>query len=662
MNGDLAETEWAPVTCPSAEWTNWPSLHAQEKSGVRRAGTPLSATQIERRVRYVNENYEVLDWPIVNSKAQVICKNKDSHTTDTGDGQTVIFIGSDDMGAVSYYCSHTHCRAGFNKEETTRLCEGFLAGDTFILPNDNVGFSQMLKGVYSALADSGAFYRRSEAYPYSMLRWKPGDEEPLPISRETMADALGKENIRFSKYKTGGALVPTIAQRETAASILAAGEARALPICEAVVKTALLVKTKNGAETVSKSYVPELRTIVIGKEDDLPQIGFEEGLKNTNELLDYWLWKEPGDRARGAAELLTPALLHGGFIERPVPAMLMLADDYAAGKTAWQIDVARIYGHSLDPHAYTKNSIGSIEEQLQGGLQRGDPFFFIDELDGTIKNTFINAFITGGDEITVRTAYSRAVTVSSKKIMVMLAGVKGFVLEAQLASRCVPIRIIKPVDSRNFFTPEGIDLKTWIIDNARRYLASIYAIIKEWVRRGAGIDRTHHSRFPIWDGTINGILSGIMNLPQATKGLDNLQEEVSNPNQKWCLDFIEALLEEGIMYRSGDDEGKIIRQTGLRQIVTNAGLEVPGVTPGLRDDALMNNQTRRIGEIIKTLPRVPQTNGREPIYSLGEFYLVQYVERDRRHNKDIKYYLFSNTIDIPRKVVQHVIMTDPSVS
>ena len=103
------------------------------------------------------------------------------------------------------------------------------------------------------------------------------------------------------------------------------------------------------------------------------------------------------------AELLTPAMLQGGFLKRPIPAMLVTADEPHAGKTLWHSVVSWAYGYEPDPHAMFQMGVGNIQEQLQHSLTKGVPFFFIDELDGTVKNTFVNAFITGGDEITVRT-------------------------------------------------------------------------------------------------------------------------------------------------------------------------------------------------------------------------------------------------------------------
>lgn len=649
------EVEWGTIfSCPAARWKNWPSLHAHEKTGTARRGTPLSPGQIEKRIRYVNENYEVLDWDLVKGKAQVTCKNKDAHTTDTGDGQTIIFIGSDDMGAVSYHCSHAHC-GDFNKEETTRLCEGFLTGETFVLPNNNVDFCAMLSVFYGALADKGSFFRASEKYPYAISRWVRGDIQTLPVLKDTLTAALGAEGIKFSKFNARGALVNAIASRETASAILAAPQASVLPIAESVSAAPMLAKTKGGAEIIGESYCPELKTIVLGKASSLPSYSYSEACALLNSLLDYWIWKEPVDRARAVAELLTPALLIGGFVPRPIPAFLMMGDLYGAGKTGWQEDVCQIYGHGVETYVLTKQNIGSIEEKLQETLLRGEPFFFVDELDGKIKSTTINAFITGGDELSVRIAFEPAARVSCTKTIILLAGVTSFVVDPQLASRTVIARIIKPASNANWYTPEGIYLKTWVREHGVEYLSAIYQIIKEWVGRGSRPDPVIRSRFPEWEKTVNGILS-MMSLPPATAGLEDLQEEVANPDQGWLPEFAKTLEDNDLLYFANDQRpGKRLSLSALRQICDHSGLEIPGVNPHLRDGVLAAIKARTLGKIISALPRVETTNSQEPLYRLGEFYLAQYSEHDTRRNKRNKSYVCCTSTQLPTQTEQYTI-------
>jgi hypothetical protein len=343
--------------------------------------------------------------------------------------------------------------------------------------------------------------------------------------------------------------------------------------------------------------------------------------------------------------LLTPALLAGGFIELPIPAFLIMADEFKAGKTAWQENVAVIYGQTLVAHVYTKNNISNIEEHFQGALLRGDPFFFVDELDGTIKSTLINATITGGDETDVRIAYHPQTRVSTRKTMILLAGVKSFIIDEQLASRTIIMRIIRPASDGHYRTAEDEHLKTYIHNNALRYLASIYAVIREWIAKGAIPVKADESRFPFWERAVNGILA-MLGLPRATEGLEELQNEISNPAANWIPKLINLLEDAELLYTGEEPEiPRVLNLKNLRFLCDDEGLEIPGVNPNLRDGILEKIKSRRIGEIIASLPRANTANGVEPIYRLGEFYLAQYLLNDG--NKRAKFYLFSSVTKLP---------------
>lgn len=660
----VVELEWSELVCPSPEWKNWPRLQEKEEKEKAQSNFPvrlLSAWQAKKRRDYVDRAYEVLSWNEDYSKAHVECKNKEAHSTDTGDGQTVIFTGADARGIPSYYCSHAHCReenpeshSSFNKDETALLLAGFMGCETFVLHSQNERLDETLKDLYGHMATLGCFYRQSERMPYGILYWRLGEKEPIQLVPETLASCLGREKILFSKVNAKGRLVECLANGAQADVILGSSYAGQLPIVKAVNLKPLLVKTGQGATLCGEQYVPELETIILGKRDALPEVGFEEGLALINSLLDFWIWKDPSDRARAWAELLTPAMLQGGFLKRPVPAMLITADEMHAGKTLWHSCVSWAYGYEPDPHAHTRASIGSLEEQLQHSLSKGVPFFFIDELDGTIKNTFVNAFITGGDEITVRTAYNRFVTVSTDKLIIQLAGVKGFVIDPQLASRTIPIRIVKPAetDGYHWVWPDGTLLKTWMREASPKLLASIYAVISKWAAVGYP-EETADSRFPSWSMPINGILARVLDVPRATEGLEDIQGEVSSAASMWLPELFLILEEEGLVW-SGEGHALLLSAANIQGICSDQGIGVPGSRAELRDEALVNNQIRLIHKIIAGLPRDKETNGRDPIYRTGEHFIIQFPYRNPRNGKMAKHYVTGRSSRVPASIEKYI--------
>lgn len=657
----IVEMAWAELVCPGPEWKNWPRAYEKEKAkGEHETGSlvKLSPWQIKRRQQYVEREYEVLSWNEDFSKAQVECKNKEAHSTDTGDGQSIVFTGADSKGLVSYYCSHAHChgddpvtKTSFNKEETRELIAGFMSAETFVLHQQTEKFNETVKDLYEHMGTIGCFYRRSEGLPFGIWHWKPGMAEPMTLSQSTLTLELGEEKILFSKFNAKGNLNNCLPSKEISKSILDAGYPVALPIASSMTKRALLVKTEEGAKMIGNSYSPELKTIILGKVEDLPEISFEEARKWIDELMNYWIWKEPADRSRALAELLTPALLHGGFISRPIPAMLCMADNHEAGKTFWQTTVANIYGHSSDPHSYGKTTIGGIEEQLNLALERGEPFFFIDELDGTIKSTFINAFITGGDEKMVRTPYGRYVNVPTDKMMVMLAGVKDFVLDPQLASRVIPIRIIKPVSNADWMTPDGELLGSWIERHNKELLASVYAIISQWDKQALAMEAPD-SRFPSWSMATNSILK-MLAMPRAGLELREIQDDISNPAADWMTEMVRIMIAEGLLW-TGEGKGTLINTAGIRSLCAGEGWFVPVTNTSLRDRDLVFAQQRALGNNLNRLPKAGRRDNNEPIYRIGSYYLIRHQGRRKKNGKENFYYLLSSKMDFPAQYEEHV--------
>lgn len=668
-NLPVKRVKWAEAfKCPGALFSKlWPQQFEDKTTSRPAPGVEntLSAWQRRRRIAYVNYNYDVTDWKD-EAKAQVICKNKDAHGSDTGDTDTVIFIGSDKLGVVSYSCSHTSCASEdpknktiFNNEESARLRDGFIAAETFILHNQTERLDQTLKDLFEHMASLGCFYRLGDSHPYGMTYWRPGLKETVSLSSETLVSCCGREHILFSKFNTKGKLVSALIPDNLIKVVLGSDYASLLPALKFVNEDPLLVKTAEGAKLCGNQYVPELETIVIGDLDRLPEMKFEEGRALIDLLMDFWVWREPVDRARAWSELLTPAMLQGGFLKRPIPSMLIMADEPHAGKTIWHSTVNWIYKEEPNPHVLSKYpTIGSLEEQLKYCLSRGAPFFFIDELAGTIQSTMVNALITGGDEIPdLRIPYGRFMTVSTEKIMIQMAGVKGFVVDPQLATRTIPIRIMKPAETGTYHWawPDGTLLKNWIIAEAPRLLSAIYSVIAEWDRIGSPGGEAE-SRFPSWSIPLNGLLAQVLALPHATAGLEEIQGEISSIASCWWPEFFLAMVENGLVW-NGEGNAWLLSAASIQGICEEAGIGVPGSKQGLQDAARINNQIRQINVIIGSLTNQAQSNSQQPIYHWGEYFIIMFSSK-KRNGSPLKQYVVSSCSAIPVGTVRYVPSSD----
>jgi hypothetical protein len=276
-------------------------------------------------------------------------------------------------------------------------------------------------------------------------------------------------------------------------------------------------------------------------------------------------------------------------------------------------------------------------------------------LAGTIQSTFVNALITGGDEIPdLRIPYGRYMNVSTEKLMIQMAGVKGFIIDPQLASRTIPIRILKPIETETYHWawPDGVLLKNWIKDNSIQLLAAIYSVIAEWDRIGAP-EEVAESRFPSWSIPLNGLLVNVLNLPRATEGLEDSQSEVRSIASMWWPDFFHYMFKEKLIWH-GTGPAKYFNAQALQMICDEAGIGVPGSKPELRDRARMRNQCQQLHIIISQLPDAKIKNGRQPIKRFGEHYVIQYEIRDPRTSRTPRHYVISSCVTIPENIIKYV--------
>jgi hypothetical protein len=670
QDAPIVEVEWAELVCPGPEWKNWPRAYEKkegEKEHQKGSLAKASPWQIKRRREYVEREYEVLSWNEDYSKAQVECKNKDRHSTDTGDGQTIIFTGADSKGLVSYYCSHSHCReevdgVSFNKEESSALYEGILGAETFILHQQNELLDETLRDLFGHMASLDCYYRRSEKPPYGIIFWRSGLEYPVELSYGTMASSLGREKILFSK-RTKKGLSHCLAPEAIVKAILESPYASLLPIARAIIERPLLVKTPEGALLRGNCYVPELETIILDSTDTFPEMEFKEGVELLNLILDFWIWKEPEDRSRGLAELLTPALLQGGFLRRPIPGMLLMADESRAGKTFWHSIVSWSYGVEPDPHVMLQMGSGNINEQLQYSLIQGKSFFFIDELVGNIQSNYVNAIITGGDETTARTLFGKFSVVPTDKTMIQLAGVKGFVVDPQLASRVIPIRIIKPADDGEYHWawPDGTLLRDWFRTDSNKVLAAMYAVIKKWAADGYPIDPAE-SRFPSWAMPVNGLLTKTLNLPAATQGLEEAQAEISGIAGNWLPELFAVLVDLDLVW-NGQGAAKMLSAASIAYLSTDHGLTVPERNPSKvisrSPRAQQGIERKAIKDIFGLLAKTGVTVEGRPIVKSGDFYILPFMRRSPSGSGNkYEHFVIGRNTSIPR-TLEHYIPEKP---
>jgi hypothetical protein len=159
----------------------------------------------------------------------------------------------------------------------------------------------------------------------------------------------------------------------------------------------LLTRREDGkAAILVQTFAAKLGVIVLGSHEQEKEleISFEEGRELLFTYLDHWKFKTEADRARGLAQLLTPALLQGGFIARPVPVFLIASDKPAAGKTIWHNFAIKIYGEKQVVKAHGNSSVGGTDDMIRQAIKFGDTFCFVDEIKAQVLSPLLNAIVT----------------------------------------------------------------------------------------------------------------------------------------------------------------------------------------------------------------------------------------------------------------------------
>lgn len=654
----LVPLKWASLVCPSARWKEWPPLIEPEKrTQSLKAHAPLTSEQAENWEAWIREAYEVIDDsdPL---KWRVKCPGEKEHSTDSREEDTILFTGID--GSIpNFHCSHSHCtgEGKTNEIESRRIQAAFFALEKIIIYQDSEALSAEMDRFYIKLAQTGEFFARNRSDPPHLVRWRPGMPREINFTVNTFIGQSGAAHISFGKYKKDK-IISCLPPREIIKDFL--HHTSQLPLATRIIHSPILVRTEGGAEIVTQKYVPDLEAIVLGDPAQTRDLEMELGEAKDwlLKLVSFWKWVDKIDLARAYSELFTPALLAGGFIKRPVPAFLITADQPDAGKTFWHKAVGWIYGEDVDSNTLAgRTTIGGLEELLSDALYHGENFFFVDELDGKIKSPIMNALLTGAGRKKIRLPFHPMSEVDIEQFVLLLAGVRGFTLEEQFATRIIPMRINRPNGSGFAWSDSGGELvSSWIQKNQGKFLAAIYAVIKKWVLMGEPVSEPD-CRFPSWSVGINGVLENVLETNKVTFELVAAQGELSNPIVAWSEEVYEVAPKffwtQGLI-------PTYFTINQLRKLVTDAGLGIPGCDMTIRDSsALEKNQNRVLAMKFKALKIVDGPDDRGTIvYRLGKYFLIRYRCGNTRGGDPFYRYLLSqhNAIPVdPKEYVEELV-------
>lgn len=642
----LPRIKWGDLCCPNATF-NWMKLF-EGADPLKRFRRAISESALAARVGWVKENYEVIGIDPHQCKIQVVCPTQGLHSSDTGDGQTIIFTGADGT-TPNFFCAHGHCKepGGTNeihsrivRDEFTGLGSIRLAGTRA----DEEGRAELaLK-----FKESGNVYRRGEEHPFELVHWRISDPFPLGLSLDTFPSVCAREDIPFTRMLKKARIETLPFERETRGMLAYSGYFE-LPLVKSYAYRPLLCKTSGGsAEILTRGFSKDLGIIVIGskEQEEVLQMSFKEGLDLLETLLSHWNFKTSADRARALSELLTPALLQGGFIAKPIPIFFIVSEEKETGKTTWQDMVVDTYQQKAVVKAHGRGLTGGIEDMIRQAIKQGDTFCFLDEIKEHVISPLLNAIITGRGEADFRNAFERTTRASIEHLIVQMAAVRrDFTLEDQLSSRVIPIQIVKGEFRPG---PDGSLFTDWLRANALRFLGAIYSVIIEWVNKGSPY-ASPNTRFPDWARVVNGILE-MLGIEPCTDGLNNVQSTYANVNSHWLENFLHIAIDERLVW-NGEGNATVLSDTNIRELMLSGGMTIPG---NYAQNSAAAGQIQRsvIARAITCLPKYKESND-FIIRVLGDYFIHCYRCGSNKRGNAKYHYVIAATDFIAKNTTKY---------
>jgi hypothetical protein len=428
----------------------------------------------------------------------------------------------------------------------------------------------------------------------------------------------------------------TLCSDDQARALLKTEEVYLLPPINTTPSAPIAIEGENGElEILERGYHDFNGGTFIKNNVKLPEVSLEEALKTINDMFSEFDWQTPSDRSRAIANLISPALSMGQFVDGWVPVDVAEADKSQAGKGMRHRMMLSIYHERAYVITARVGGVGSVDESLSKALLSGRTFIRFDNVRGNFSSQLLESLITDG-EGNARVPHREEVPVSSKGLYFMLTS-NGVNSTEDFANRSCIVRIRKREGFNYKDYPEG-KLEKHVEANRDHYLACVFSVLREWIRQGKLKNKgetRHDSRD--WIQTVDWIVQNIFKAPPVMDGHLEAQKRVSNP----ALNFVRALC---IAAEADDRMDETWKATEFVNLANNHNITIPGHKVENEDDA-----KRQVGV------QLGQAFGKAEKIEIDGFRVTRKVENERRSDgngcREIKTYIIEKcheTVVLPR--------------
>ena len=505
--------------------------------------------------------------------------------------------------------------------------------DLFFLTNDNFSsVSVAAERIFSHLASTGEFYRRGEAVA------EIKDNQILVLTPTAFRARINKRGRKTMAFKVAqhGEVYPyeKHCSEDIARVLLSASEVDLLPEVKLVVSNPLLVEIDGALEVAQPGYNRRCGVLVTGNAA-VRDVPIREAVRALLDLIRDFRFASAGDRSRGIASLIGPALRMGGFLSGNATVDMVEADDSQAGKgTKCQLTHA-IYGEKPYGVAKKQGGVGSFDESLSAALNSASPFITLDNLRGALDSSLLEASITpvsSDKRVAVRVPYRGEIRVDISRVLFQATS-NGFSSTIDFANRLLVTRLIKQRGDYEFTKWEdGLGLIDHVEKRSVYFLSCVQAVVQRWHAAGKPINPTTHT-FKQWVGALDWIVQNIFGAAPLLDGHAGTAQRIANTGLSWLRTVANAALKDG-------QAGRELRANDIRLLCDRNGC----MPDGIKIDWDDGRAERAIGRIMAGCFVHGDTVAVDGI-------VVNRIERKPANNnwKPTKFYVFNRPVGEPPK-------------
>ncbi len=337
------------------------------------------------------------------------------------------------------------------------------------------------------------------------------------------------------------------------------------------------------------------------------------------DLLRDFQFASAGDRSRGIAALIGPALRMGGFLSGNATVDMVEADDSQAGKgTKCELTYA-IYGEVPYPVVQKEGGVGSFDESLSMALFSGAPFIALDNLRGVLRSTMLEAAITPvspDKRVAVRVPHQGEMRVDARRITFQGTS-NGFSSTNDLANRLLVTRLIRQQGDYQYTQWGGLGLLAHVQKFSVYFLSCVQSVVRYWHAAGKPIYPTPHT-FKQWIGALDWIVQNVFRATPLLDGHAGAAQRIANTGLSWLRTVANAAIKN-------DQADRELRACDIRLLCESYGC-MPDDIKLDWDDGMAERAIGRImagcfvhgdtvavdGIIVKRIERKPASNNWKP--------------------------------------------------